>query len=313
MNRTLLLLAAVLIFLSPLRAEEQVRAVQEELRRRNIYFGDVDGRRTPELEQAVKRYQRRKGFSSSGTEDQDTLRSLGVVARSPDEAPPKEIEWPAEPVLRSDTTINVPVVAELVAQEAGVAPESVAPIVFADAKGRPIPVSKLSRKQKAVVAAQQKTAARRAAAAPAPAPTSGRRSRASARALATDQRISPNEVRDFVKDYFKAVSSDDTQEELEFYSDRVDYFHNGLVDRRIIERTLRDYAVRWPNRKYSVGDVINYRNVPSRGEIVVTFEIDFSLKGNGKKVKGQTANTITINAATSDPRIVSIQEQRIRG
>ncbi|MFL6539271.1 MAG: peptidoglycan-binding protein, partial [Chthoniobacterales bacterium] len=40
-------------------ADEQVRQVQEELRRRNLYFGDIDGTPTPELENALRRYQAR--------------------------------------------------------------------------------------------------------------------------------------------------------------------------------------------------------------------------------------------------------------
>jgi hypothetical protein len=40
--------------------------------------------------------------------------------------------------------------------------------------------------------------------------------------------------------------------------------------------------------------------------------VNFSL-GNGRsRVKGQTNNRLTINAATADPRIVAIEEQRVR-
>jgi peptidoglycan hydrolase-like protein with peptidoglycan-binding domain len=41
-------------------ADNQVRDVQEELRKRNLYFGEVDGRMTPDLANALKRYQERK-------------------------------------------------------------------------------------------------------------------------------------------------------------------------------------------------------------------------------------------------------------
>src|SRR4051812_25170239 len=104
-------------------AEEETRATQEELRRRKIYFGDIDGRPSPELTEAVKRYQRKKGLGDSGEVDRNTLRSLGLVSRSPDEPPPKELNWPEEPVLKSDARLNVQeAIAELVS-ETGVAPE----------------------------------------------------------------------------------------------------------------------------------------------------------------------------------------------
>jgi len=52
--------------------------------------------------------------------------------------------------------------------------------------------------------------------------------------------------------------------------------------------------------------------ISSRGEIVMTFLVEFTLKNKGQVVKGLTENRITINAATSDPRIVAIEEYRVR-
>lgn len=59
-------------------ADETTRQVQEELRKRNLYFGDFNGQITPELIGALKRYQRRKGFEVTGTLDADTAASLHV-------------------------------------------------------------------------------------------------------------------------------------------------------------------------------------------------------------------------------------------
>jgi hypothetical protein len=130
--------------------------------------------------------------------------------------------------------------------------------------------------------------------------------------LRTDQQIEPKEITAFIKDYFHAASRNDLQNELHFYADRVDYFHNGRIDRRIVERTLRDYYQRWPKRSYRVANVVSYRRIPSRAEIEVVCRVDFSLKKAGRKVKGQTENRFIINAATSDPRIVRVDERRVR-
>ena len=86
----------------PLPAQDETRSVQEELRRRSLYFGNVDGRDSAELQEATRRYQSRKGFAATGRPDRETLRSLGLVPRSPNEPPPSELNWPAEPVLPSD-------------------------------------------------------------------------------------------------------------------------------------------------------------------------------------------------------------------
>ncbi len=78
---SLALLAFILPVL-PLQAQDQTRSVQEELRRRSLYFGNVDGRESSELAEATKSYQRRKGFTPTGQADRETLRSLGLVTRS---------------------------------------------------------------------------------------------------------------------------------------------------------------------------------------------------------------------------------------
>jgi hypothetical protein len=84
------------------------------------------------------------------------------------------------------------------------------------------------------------------------------------------------------------------------------------VDRRIIEHSLRKYYARWPHRSYSEVGETGYRAHLNRGEIVVTFRAAFKLENGKAKARGQTDNEIIINDATSDPRIVSIQERRVR-
>jgi hypothetical protein len=87
-------------------ADEQVRQVQEELRKRNLYFGDVDGQATPELANAIKRYQARKGFTVTGTIDVETATSLDVQPRIASARQPPAL--PDVPVLRSDRARELP-------------------------------------------------------------------------------------------------------------------------------------------------------------------------------------------------------------
>ena len=85
-------------------ADNQVRDVQEELRKRNLYFGEVDGRMTPDLANALKRYQERKGFNATGEIDQLTANSLNVAVVTV--AATKQT-WPDVPVLKSDTALEL--------------------------------------------------------------------------------------------------------------------------------------------------------------------------------------------------------------
>ncbi|MDP9099941.1 MAG: peptidoglycan-binding protein [Verrucomicrobiota bacterium] len=86
------------------RADETVRQVQEELRKRNLYFGNIDGQTSPVLADALKRYQTRKGFAVTGKVDADTTTSLHVQATTVATA----TALPDMPVLKSDTASALP-------------------------------------------------------------------------------------------------------------------------------------------------------------------------------------------------------------
>jgi peptidoglycan hydrolase-like protein with peptidoglycan-binding domain len=104
MNRVLICLCAFSLALPTLlRADEQVRQAQEELRKRNLYFGNVDGKNTAEFGAALKRYQKRKGFTVSGNIDQVTATSLHISTTTVVVG-----SFPDTPVLKSDTASALP-------------------------------------------------------------------------------------------------------------------------------------------------------------------------------------------------------------
>ena len=99
-----ILLTLALSLTSLARADETVRQVQEELRKRNLYFGNIDGQNSPVLTDALKRYQTRKGFAVTGTLDQDTATSLHIRT-----APvASTASLPDMPVLKSDSASALP-------------------------------------------------------------------------------------------------------------------------------------------------------------------------------------------------------------
>jgi peptidoglycan hydrolase-like protein with peptidoglycan-binding domain len=91
---------------SALRADETVRQVQEELRKRNLYFGNIDGQSSPVLIDALKRYQTRKGFAVTGKVDPDTATSLHIQPQVAAAATTATL--PDMPVLKSDIASALP-------------------------------------------------------------------------------------------------------------------------------------------------------------------------------------------------------------
>jgi peptidoglycan hydrolase-like protein with peptidoglycan-binding domain len=103
--RTFTSLFCLLLSISSLaRADETVRQVQEELRKRNLYFGNIDGQTSPVLVDALKRYQTRKGFTVSGKVDADTATSLHLQATTVTAT----ATLPDMPVLKSDIESALP-------------------------------------------------------------------------------------------------------------------------------------------------------------------------------------------------------------
>ncbi|MCA1658480.1 MAG: peptidoglycan-binding protein, partial [Verrucomicrobiaceae bacterium] len=210
------LIALIVFSLLPmgiLRAQDDVRSVQEELRRRGLYFGDVNGRESAEVQEATKRYQKRKGFDVTGKRDRETLKSLGLVPRSPNEPAPQEL--PAETVLLSDEKIDPVAVAKSLSEETGIAPAAVVPKNLA---------------QRRALSAKTKTPN---ANLPATIPILDNNRRP------TSPNIAPEGLSRFVSDYFAAMGSNDIKRQLKFYADNVEYYRNGKIDRRIVEQTLR--------------------------------------------------------------------------
>lgn len=72
------LLLALTLAAAPLRADERVRDAQQELRRRKLYFGRVDGQAAPATTAAVRKFQELKGLERTGAIDGETASALGL-------------------------------------------------------------------------------------------------------------------------------------------------------------------------------------------------------------------------------------------
>jgi peptidoglycan hydrolase-like protein with peptidoglycan-binding domain len=76
-----------LLAIACVQADEQVRRLQEELRKRHLFYGNPDGEFTPALATALSRYQIKKGFEVTGLLDSETCASLGIAHSGPHVAP----------------------------------------------------------------------------------------------------------------------------------------------------------------------------------------------------------------------------------
>jgi hypothetical protein len=277
LNRWFRWVTVVCMFLAALgpgmaRGDELTRQVQEELRKRNLFFGDIDGRYTPQLAAALRRYQERKGFAPTGQPGEDTLRSLALTAPAAasgaklpvnevrDASPPAAfLPWPDVPVLKSD-------LGRRHAIEGGVETE-------------------------------------RAIVTPTPPPA----------AASPARRITPEEGRAFVERYLRAGQANDPEAEVAFYADRVDYFDEGIVDRRFIEKDVRRYNQRWPERQFTLVDPVEVSAPDENAHTTVEFRYQFAVKGRKFSVRGIIGVVYTLAGNPPEAlRIVRVREYRVR-
>ena len=112
---------------SLLLADEPTRSVQEQLRNRNLYFGDVDGRMNAELRGALKRYQTRKNLEVTGEIDEETAKSLNVPVTAAKNGTTPIQRWPDVPVLKSDAARALPETERVVLEQKSDAEPAISP------------------------------------------------------------------------------------------------------------------------------------------------------------------------------------------
>jgi peptidoglycan hydrolase-like protein with peptidoglycan-binding domain len=274
MNKLCILLVAFAAVGGDAMADEQIRRIQEELRKRNLYFGEIDGQRTEEIARALQHFQRRKGFKPTGEPDGDTLAALNLT-----DAPADGFAWPEMAVLKSD-------VARQLKEEDRKRLESLVPI----AEGPSIDEITLAE-----------VGVRKGAPARAEPPVP---------AVARDAAIPAAQAEEFVRKYLDACETNDLAAETAFYGDRVQYFDHGVVDLAFIEQDVAAFYKRWPTRSYHM---FEFKVLEANGDkAVVKFRISFQYRNPTHRVAGKTDNVFTIQRVGDLMKFTSLREQRLR-
>ena len=85
--KTIFVFGCFLLWSTVASADDLTRAVQQRLKDRGFYYGDVDGQSGSETSAAIRRYQIRYGLKVNGELNQETLNSLGLSANNLPAAP----------------------------------------------------------------------------------------------------------------------------------------------------------------------------------------------------------------------------------
>jgi peptidoglycan hydrolase-like protein with peptidoglycan-binding domain len=269
-----LLLAFGICGVAPVRADENIRALQTRLKERGFYFGEANGSFDSETAAALTRFQIRNGLEISGQLDAPTAKSLGVTpAAAPQAAAGKPASeagtW--QRLRRTDERF----LRNLDQREPA-----------RRSRATPVP-----RRTETARSARQPTE----------------------EAVETTQtfKLSRERLRDYVGAFILAGLHPRVDSELEFFGPRVAYFDQGVIGRDQLRRDLISYNERWPQRRFWLaGQVQVEPRADSR--LRVTYPMRFELSNGRKRSSGTVQKTLIVEVTGEDLQIVGVNERRVR-
>jgi peptidoglycan hydrolase-like protein with peptidoglycan-binding domain len=270
-------------------ADDNVRAVQEKLRDGGFYSGEIDGAYSSQLDAALTRYQIRNGLPITGQLDVETSKALGakaaVTTTAPDSAQSSETwrqlrKGERQTLAKTNTRETSSPTADQSRQS------SPAATAAATIQSETPPVG--SPLQENATAAQASAA------------TSNN---SSALNLTKDR------LRDYVGAFVLAGLDPRVGAEADFFADRVQYYDQGVMSREQIREDLKQYAARWPERRFWLaGDIVVD---PQNGNRVkVTFPLRYELRNGAKDSSGKIDKTLVLELVGDDQQIVAVGERK---
>jgi peptidoglycan hydrolase-like protein with peptidoglycan-binding domain len=274
-------------------ADENVRAVQEKLREGGFYTGEIDGAYSSQLDAALTRYQIRNGLPITGQLDVDTSKALG--------AKPAVTTSAADSAQSSETWRRLRRGEEKTLAKTN-APETSSPG---------------ANQSKPEIASRQSSPAATAAAriqsetstVGSPLPENATPAQASAATSdSAPLNISTDRLRDYVGAFVLAGLDPRIGAEADFFADRVQYYDQGVMSREQIREDLKQYAARWPERRFWFAGDITVK--PQNGNrLRVTFPLRYELRNGGQRSSGQIDKTLVLELVGDDQQIVAVNER----
>ena len=269
-------------------ADDNVRAVQTKLRDGGFYLGEIDGAYSNQLSAALSRYQIRNGLPITGHLDVDTAKALGakpaVEPSTTNDSAPTSETW--ERLRKSDK--------EFLARMERNATPTASPSVNGNE-----PAAATTAAATTPVTATAQTQ-------PIESPVSRSAEEATS---SSSPDFSTERLRDYVGAFVLAGLDPKVGAEAAFFSDRVQYYDSGTMDRDRIREDLKRYDKRWPKRRFWLaGDIAVEPQSGSR--VRVRFPLKYELRNGTKHSSGKVNKTLVLERAGDDLQIVAVNERK---
>ena len=124
-----------------------------------------------------------------------------------------------------------------------------------------------------------------------------------------DGEMSTEQLRDYVGAFVLAGLDPNVGSEAEFFADRVKYYDQGVMDREKIRKDLRDYAARWPERRFWFAGNITIEP-QHRKHVRVTFPLRYELRNGATYSSGTINKTLVLERVGDDLQIIAVSESK---
>jgi peptidoglycan hydrolase-like protein with peptidoglycan-binding domain len=293
MKRFVFAVAIGLAIVGSVPADDNVSEVQRKLRDGGFYSGEIDGAYSSQLSAALTRYQIRSGLPITGQLDVDTSKALGAKAAV--------TTMPADSAQSSETWQRLRkgdqhTLATTNARERSSRGTDQSKREVASRQSRPAaPASVISHSETQPAGSPQNATGAQA---------SGVTSNSS-----LESNVSTERLRDYVGAFVLAGLDPRVGAEADFFSDRVQYYDQGVLSREKIGEDLKRYAERWPDRRFWLAGDIAVQ--PDNGNRVrVTFPLRYELRNGPKHSSGKIDKTLVLEPAGDDLEIVAVNERK---
>jgi peptidoglycan hydrolase-like protein with peptidoglycan-binding domain len=296
MTRRFILLAVAVGFalVEAVWADDNVRDVQAKLRDGGFYSGEIDGAYSSQLSAALTRYQIRNGLPITGQLDVDTSKALGakpaVATTAPDSAQSSETwrrlrKGEEKTLARTNVRDRSLPPADRSKPEVASRPSSPAATAPATIQSETQPVGS-----------------------PLPENATAAQASAATSNSSSPLNISADRLRDYVGAFVLAGLDPRVGAEADFFADRVQYYDQGVMSREQIREDLKQYAARWPERRFwFAGDI---RVEPQNGNrLRVTFPLRYDLRSGAQHSSGKIDKTLVLEVVGDDQQIVAVSER----
>ena len=266
-------------------ADDNIRTVQTRLRAGGFYFGEIDGSYSSALSAALTRYQIRNGLPVTGQLDPETSQRLGakpaVTSRGPADRTQNSATWHQ---LRKSNRKSV-------AKSNSQTLRSNEPRQTSEKSGTERP----ARNESVRSDEPEGTVRVRVV------PQRGNDSSAA--------NVNTARILDYVAAFVLAGLDPRIGAEVEFFTDRVRYFNDGIKTREAIRKDLQRYNARWPTRKFWIAGDIKVEP-QSDNRLRVTFPLRFELQNGSKHSSGQVQKTIVLEPLGDDDFLIAAVNER---